>query len=86
MIPPEIQLIYSKLSWEVDIRPFLDKIKIPTLILHGEKDAIPLKAVEAMSKKIPRSKLYVFKGAHLVSLLESEKFSKVLEEFLTSDG
>lgn len=81
LIPPEIQLICSKLSWEVDIRPFLDKIKIPTLILHGEKDIIPLKAIEHMSEKIPRSKVCVFKEARLVSLFESEKFNRVLEEF-----
>jgi len=84
IIPPEIQLIYSKILWETDIRPFLDKIKTPTLILHGEKDVIPLKAVENMSEKIPESKLYVFKGARFVSLFESQKCNKVLEEFFTS--
>lgn len=82
-MPPEIQLICYKLSWETDVRPLLDKIKIPTLILHGEKDIIPLKAVKNMSKRISGSKLYVFKGAQVVSLLESNKFNQVLEEFFS---
>jgi sugar-specific transcriptional regulator TrmB/pimeloyl-ACP methyl ester carboxylesterase len=80
-LPPEIQLICDRLLWETDVRPLLSKIKIPTLILHGEKDIIPLKAVENMSKRISGSKLHIFKGAQVVSLLESEKFNQVLEEF-----
>jgi len=80
---PEIQLIYFKLAWETDVRPLLSKIKTPTLILHGEKDVIPIKAVENMSKRISGSKLHVFKGAKFVSLLESNKFNQVLAEFFS---
>jgi len=82
--PPEIILISYKLLIEADVRPFLGKVRIPTLILHGEKDILPIEDVEYMKKRIPSSKLYIFKDADVVSVLKPDKFNRVLEEFLTT--
>jgi sugar-specific transcriptional regulator TrmB/pimeloyl-ACP methyl ester carboxylesterase len=83
-IPPEVYLIYQKLLWEADVRPLLDKILIPTLILHGEISNVPLESARYLNKKILGSKLYVFKGANMVTFKEAKKFNRLLEEFFTS--
>jgi sugar-specific transcriptional regulator TrmB/pimeloyl-ACP methyl ester carboxylesterase len=82
--PPEIILIGYKLLIEADVRPFLGKVRIPTLILHGEKDILPMEDVEYMKKRIPSSKLYIFKDADVVSVLKPDEFNRVLEGFLTT--
>jgi sugar-specific transcriptional regulator TrmB/pimeloyl-ACP methyl ester carboxylesterase len=82
-IPPEVYLIYQKLSWEADVRPLLDKIRIPTLILHGEISNVPLESARYLNEKIPGSKLHVFKGANMVTFKEAKKFNRLLEEFFT---
>lgn len=84
-VPLEIRLITLKLLIEADVRPLLGKINVPTLILHGEKDILPIEDVEYLKERIPNSKLHLFKGASLVSLYEPDKFNKALEEFLTTD-
>jgi pimeloyl-ACP methyl ester carboxylesterase len=83
-VPPEILLITWKLLAETDVRSFLGKVRIPTLILHGEKDILPMEDVEYMKKGILGSKLYVFKDAALVSLTKPDEFNRVLEGFLTT--
>jgi len=82
-IPPEIMLIYYKILLEADVRPLLEKIKIPTLILQGEKELhiIPLADLKYLNNKISASKLYIFKDAELITYTEVEKFNKILEEF-----
>jgi pimeloyl-ACP methyl ester carboxylesterase/sugar-specific transcriptional regulator TrmB len=81
-LPPETILIGYKLLIEADVRPFLEKIRIPTLILHGEKDIMPMEDVEYLKKRIPGSELYIFKDADVVSVLKPDEFNKVLEDFL----
>jgi pimeloyl-ACP methyl ester carboxylesterase len=83
-VPPEIMLITWKILTETDVRSFLEKVRIPTLILHGGNDLIPMEDVEYMKKSIIGSKLYVFKDAALVSVTKPDKFNKVLEGFLTT--
>jgi sugar-specific transcriptional regulator TrmB/pimeloyl-ACP methyl ester carboxylesterase len=80
-LPPETILISYKLLIEADVRPFLGKIRIPTLILHGEKDIMPMEDVEYLKKRIPGSKLYIFKDADVVSVLKPDEFNRVLEDF-----
>ena len=82
-VPTEIMLISWKLLIEADVQPFLGKIRIPTLILHGEKDIMPMENVEYLKKRIPGSKLHVFKDAALISVTKPDEFNKTLEEFLT---
>lgn len=69
-----------------DIRPLLGKINIPTLIIHGENDRVFLpKCTKYMHEKIPRSKMYIFKEkGHLPSVTATDKFNKILKEFITT--
>jgi len=69
---------------EIDIRGKLDKIKIPTLLIHGGQDAItPVAAAEYLSKNIKKSKLIRFqKAGHAPFITEPQGFSRAIEEFL----
>jgi pimeloyl-ACP methyl ester carboxylesterase len=67
-----------------DMEPYLDKIRCPTLLVWGDKDAeTPLYAAEIMREKIPVSRLAVFENCgHFAYLEESYKFLKITEDFL----
>ena len=62
----------------------LYSIKVPTLILVGEHDALtPLSASQEMHNKIPNSEIHVIaNAAHLSNLESSEEFNKHLLDFL----
>lgn len=66
-----------------DLSPYLQNIKIPTLVIWGEKDTItPLKEGELISKLIPGAKLSVIKNAgHFRFLEKPEEFTKLIKEF-----
>lgn len=66
-----------------DLRPDLEKIKIPTLILHGKNDKIcSFDLAEQMKAGISDSKLVVFeKSGHSLFLEETKKFNTELIKF-----
>jgi len=66
-----------------DLRPDLEKIKIPTLILHGKNDKIcSFDLAEQMKAGISDSKLVVFeKSGHSLFLEETKKFNSELIKF-----
>ena len=68
-----------------DKRELLPKIKIPTLILEGEKDTKTcVKDVKEMAKKIKNSKLVIVKGAsHDVNIRKPEDVEKIVLGFLS---
>ena len=62
----------------------LYSIKVPTLILVGEHDALtPPSASQEMRNKIPNSEIHVIpNAAHMSNLENSEEFNKHLLDFL----
>jgi sugar-specific transcriptional regulator TrmB/pimeloyl-ACP methyl ester carboxylesterase len=82
-VPEEIRLIVNKVLFEADVRPFLGNITVPTLILQGEYDVLPIEGAKRMKKGISGSRLHIFENATFVSLSMPDEFNKVLEEFLT---
>lgn len=64
----------------------LGKIKVPTLILVGEKDGVtPPETARAMQAKIPGSRLEILPGAgHMSNLENPELFNRLLLDFLRS--
>lgn len=69
---------------EADLREGLDKIKLPTLLIHGDKDHVSLPAAsEYMAEKIADAKLTLIKGAgHVPFLSHQDQFNETLGEFL----
>jgi sugar-specific transcriptional regulator TrmB/pimeloyl-ACP methyl ester carboxylesterase len=77
-------LINTRIIMDTEVRPLLSKITIPTLILQAEKSSSPKENLELL-KTIPNSKVHIFKDAYFITYKETNKFNKVLEEFLVSE-
>jgi esterase/lipase len=62
----------------------LSQIKVPTLVIVGESDAItPPAAAEAMVNKVPGAQLVVIKGAgHMSPMEQPEQVNRALRAFL----
>lgn len=69
-------------SWNAEA--FIDKIKIPILIIHGRKDTIfPVKNTEYISKKIKNAELKVLENAnHIIVLNFFKELSSLIEKFV----
>lgn len=68
---------------DTDLRPDLEKITIPTLIIHGKKDKIcSFDLAEQMKLGISNSRLITFeKSGHSMFLEETDKFNSELIKF-----
>lgn len=64
----------------------LDKIMLPTLIIHGADDrVVPLSRAEEMHKRIVKSRLEVISDAgHLVNLEQPDRFNEIIRDFLST--
>ena len=70
-------------SQNYDCSDQLNKITMPTLIIHGKKDKLtPYKFAEEMYARIKGSKIITFTGGHYIFLIESMRFTEVISEFL----
>ncbi len=67
-----------------DVRPLLPRIKVPTLIIQGDKDQICLPGTAiALQEKIPNSRLRMMKGVGHAPFLEApEIFFDLLSDFI----
>ncbi|WJH35932.1 alpha/beta hydrolase [Paenibacillus sp. CC-CFT747] len=67
-----------------DLRPDLEKIRVPTGIFHGVHDRIvPFPSAQVLHKEIPGSRLYPFANSgHGVVIDEMEAFNATLLAFL----
>jgi len=67
-----------------DLRPMLNQIGVPTLILHGEADAVcSVGAGQALAEMIPNAQIYTFPGkGHAFFLTDAQAFNKRLEAFI----
>ncbi len=73
----------SELIRNYDIRTTVSAIRVPTLIVRGEKDPGMPRAVQYLNKAIASSELRVIpKGGHEVMVDKPQEFNKILNEFL----
>lgn len=84
-VPPSARAMQDGLSLlqNMDLRPHLDRIRIPCLIVHGRRDAIvPLAAGEYLCEHLPRAEMRCFETAgHAPFLSHTKAFRKILEEW-----
>lgn len=71
-----------------DTTPSLDRIKVPTLLVVGEDDAItPPSVSRRMAGRIPGARIEVIPDAgHLTNLEAPDAVNRALEEFLAAPG
>lgn len=71
--------------YEVDIRDRLPQVRVPTLVLHGELDALPSSRIETareLAALIPGAQLQVMTGVgHVPTLSRPEEVAESLESW-----
>lgn len=68
-----------------DFRPQLAKMKIPTLVVEGEKSNVPLESARIWAATLPNGKLALIPDAgHLPFIEQPAAFAKAVNDFLTS--
>ena len=81
----KINPIFTKgtLLQPYDLTEKLKELKIPTLIIHGEADPIPLSSAEQIHQAIPNSQLVLIKACgHFPYVEQPQSFFNTLNEFL----
>jgi len=79
-----VQSAILALTSRTDTTPGLSEIQAPTLIIHGELDAVfPIETAKALHEKIKGSKLAIIpKVGHLSNLENPAAFNSLLAQFL----
>ena len=74
-----------RMSWEIDVRPILPAIHVPTLILHRrEERAFGVGHARYLADHIPEAKYVEMPGVdHLLYAGDHEAIAETVEEFLT---
>ena len=82
---PDTATLLIGLGWlrDVDLRQQVAAIKMSTLLVHGEHDALmPLPAARWLHEQLPDSRLEVFAGAaHAPFLNDPERFATLTGDF-----
>jgi len=82
--PKTIEHALAAMRDRPDLTGFLPSIKVPTLVIVGESDAItPVASAEAMQKAIPNAKLTVIKEAgHMSPMEQPTQVNHAIRAFL----
>ena len=69
----------------IDLRSRLHQIQIPTLLIHGDADAlVPLSASEYMATQLPNSQLHIFKGAgHVPTVTRPLEVAQTINQYFS---
>jgi pimeloyl-ACP methyl ester carboxylesterase len=80
----EVHLTMLRAMADADLRGVLPRVAVPTLVLHGERDArAPLPVAHQLHEGIPGSRLVVLPGVGHVSNLEAaDAFNREVGTFL----
>lgn len=71
-----------------DFRPDLDRVKVPSLVIHGTADkTVPIEATgHVVAQKVPGAKLIEYEGEpHAVFATQQDRLTQDLLDFLCSD-
>ena len=71
-----------------DVTRNLNKIMVPTLVVHGDKDwVVPLEFAKILAQEIPNSRLEVFERCgHSPQLEEPDRFVSLVFDFLAENN
>ena len=82
---PGTALALLEANAEIDVRPILPQVQVPTLIIHRtEEPLVPVEAARYMAEHIPSARLFEQPGDdHLPWLGDSDGVLDAIEEFVT---
>lgn len=72
----------------LDLRPRLHTITLPTLIIHGEMDAlVPVSAAQWLAGQLPNSQLHILPGAgHVPTMTRPHQIATLINQFFAPSG
>ncbi|HSB01386.1 MAG TPA: alpha/beta hydrolase [Anaerolineales bacterium] len=79
-----LKIFNDKEAATLDLRPHLQKINVPTLVMVGRHDFITnVEMAEEMARHIPHARLEIFEDSgHFALIEEPEKFYRVVKQFV----
>jgi pimeloyl-ACP methyl ester carboxylesterase len=82
---PSAVAAYERMNMEIDIRPIVQTIRVPTLVMNRRNDPVAhLEAARDLADRIPGARLVEFPGAtHSMYYIEPEHVLAEIEEFVT---
>lgn len=84
---PEAAAALLETMYPIDLRPSLPEIRTPTLVLHGELDALAYtrpEVAEETARLVPGARLHIVGGAgHVPTLTRPEQVAEAIDGFLT---
>lgn len=80
----ESYIASTRATWTGDFRAMLGSIRVPTLVVYGENDAVaPAALSQEIARGIPGARLEAIAGAgHVVNADAPERFNDLLRSFL----
>jgi pimeloyl-ACP methyl ester carboxylesterase len=82
-ISPGALLQLGRMNAEIDVRPVLSTIQVPTLVLHRTEDHIPIEAARWMAEQIPGARFVELPGGpHMPYLGDWEGVVSAIREFV----
>ena len=72
-----------EMVYGLDLRPHLSTITLPTLIIHGEKDAlVSVSAAQWLAEQLPNSQLHILPGAgHVPTMTRPREVATLINQF-----
>ncbi len=71
------------LASRYDLRPHLKKITVPTLIIHGDYDPIPIWTAKEIRNTLPNSTLVILKECgHFPYIEQPKRFFREVNQFM----
>jgi pimeloyl-[acyl-carrier protein] methyl ester esterase len=69
----------------IDVRPLAAQVSQPTLIIHGDCDAVvPLESSKWLATQIPHSRLYIVHGAgHVPTMTYPREVAAAINDFFS---
>jgi class 3 adenylate cyclase len=82
---PSAVAAYEAMNSEIDTRPILSAIKVPTLIMNRTGDpAVSVEGARDMARRIPGARFVEYPGnTHSIMAIEPEKIIGDIQEFVT---
>jgi pimeloyl-ACP methyl ester carboxylesterase len=85
MSPADIAAVQRGMAVRPDSVPTLATINVPTLVIAGEDDSVPLSELELMHRQVPGSELKVIaKAGHYAAMERPGEFGRLLRTFFDS--
>jgi class 3 adenylate cyclase len=83
MISPGAFMQLGRMNAEIDVRPILPTIRVPTLVLHRSEDHVPIEGARWMAEQIPGARFVELPGGpHMPYLGDWEAVVSTIREFV----